>query len=130
MTDVVVDASAGVEMALRTQTGRQLSGRLAGGGVYVSESFYTEAAGVLRRMLARGEITAERAQQALADLLALETHRVSVKPLISEAWELRHNVIVADAVYVVVARRFGCVLLTGDQRLAGAPNLGITVTTA
>lgn len=130
MTAVVVDASAGVEIALRTQTGRQLAGNLGGCSVYVPESFYTESAGVLRRMLARGEITAERAQQALTDLLTLETHRVSIKPLISEAWQLRHNVTIADAVYVVVARRFSCELLTGDQRLAGAPNLGITITTA
>lgn len=37
---------------------------------------------------------------------------------------------VPDAVYIVIARRFGCVLLTGDHRLAGAPNLGVTITTA
>lgn len=37
---------------------------------------------------------------------------------------------VPDAVYIVIARRLGCVLLTGDHRLAGAPNLGVTITTA
>lgn len=130
MTEVVVDASAGVEMALRTPTGRRLGGHVAGRRLYVPESFYTEAVGVLRRVAARGEISSERAQQARDDLLVLETHRVSVKPLITEAWELRHNVTIADAVYIVIARRLGCVLLTGDHRLAGAPNLGVTITTA
>lgn len=85
MTEVVVDASAGVEVALRTPAGHGLVGSLAGRSLYVPESCYTEAAGVLRRMAAREEISCGRAQQERDDLLALETHRVSVKPLIAEA---------------------------------------------
>ncbi|MGH8906669.1 MAG: hypothetical protein ACRD0K_09165 [Egibacteraceae bacterium] len=36
-----------------------------------------------------------------------------------------HNVTVADALYVVLARRLGAPLVTGDRRLTRAPSLGI-----
>lgn len=55
-----------MKVALRTPTGHGLVGNLGGRSLYVPESFYTEAAGVLRRMAAREEISGERAQQAPA----------------------------------------------------------------
>lgn len=46
-------------------------------------------------------------------------------PLIDEAWTLRSNLIVHDAVYVVLARHLGAPVLTGDRKMAGAPNTGV-----
>jgi predicted nucleic acid-binding protein len=39
------------------------------------------------------------------------------------AWELRHNVTVADAGYVVLATMLDAPLLTLDRRLARAPGV-------
>jgi len=125
---VVLDASAAVEMALLTTDGARLAGHLPrGSAAYVPEPFYVETAAALRRMELTGAIGSDRALHAVRRVLALRTHRAQVRPLVTEAWTLRHNLTVADAVYVVLARRLGAVLVTADQRVAGAPKLGIQI---
>ena len=75
----------------------------------------------------RREVSAAEARTALEQILALRARRVDTAPLLSEAWLLRHNVTVADALSVVIARRLDVALVTGDARLARAPGLGIAV---
>jgi predicted nucleic acid-binding protein len=75
----------------------------------------------------RGLISADRADAAIVRLLALPVTVVRSAPLLREAWMLRDNLTVADAVYVVLARHLNGPLLTGDGRLARSPNLEITV---
>jgi len=50
---------------------------------------------------------------------------------LEEAWTYRHNLVIADALYVVLAPRLNADLITGDLRLANAPNLppGLNVVT-
>lgn len=43
--------------------------------------------------------------------------------LIVDAWALRDNLTVADAVYVVLARRSGAALMSTDERMLRAPGL-------
>jgi predicted nucleic acid-binding protein len=78
----------------------------------------------------RGELTAADAQEALRQLLALQVRRVSTLPLLPEAWTMRHNVTVADAPYVIIARRLGVAFVTGDHRLARVPGLDVEVITS
>lgn len=61
--------------------------------------------------------------------MTLAVQPVSVKPLIEEAWELRENVTIADAVYVTLARHLGAALVTLDERLARTPDLAVEVVT-
>jgi predicted nucleic acid-binding protein len=75
----------------------------------------------------RREVSAAEAQAALDQLLALLVRRIDTGPLFSEAWTMRHNVTVADALYVVIARRLDVALVTGDARLARAPGLGVEI---
>jgi predicted nucleic acid-binding protein len=49
-----------------------------------------------------------------------------VKPLLVEAWTLRHNLTIADALYVVVASHLKAALVTADRRLANSPGLPVT----
>lgn len=55
---------------------------------------------------------------------------VDTTALLPEAWGLRRNVTVPDALYVVIARRLQVAPLTGDTRLARAPGLGVSVLTS
>jgi len=121
VTAVVLDASAGVELALNTPAGKRLRTRLSGSDPWVPDLFYTEVAGVLRRMELAGAIPAARANRAIDRLLSLRAHRVAVKPLLPDAWSVRHNLTIADGVYVALARDLTATLATGDQRLARAP---------
>ena len=43
---------------------------------------------------------------------------------------MRHNVTVADAPYVIIARRLGVAFVTGDHRLARVPGLDVEVITS
>ncbi len=68
-------------------------------------------------------------QVALTRLLSTPTRQVAVKPLLVEAWTLRHNLTIADALYVVLARHLEASLVTADRRLASAPALPVRTIT-
>jgi predicted nucleic acid-binding protein len=78
----------------------------------------------------RGQLTTTEAHTALDQMLALRVRRVDTAPLLREAWNMRANVTVTDALYVVIARRLDVALVTGDVRLAQAPGLGVHVLTS
>lgn len=128
MSLIVLDASAAVEMFLGTPEGRRLSAQLPKRSTtHVPEHFYVEVAATLRRMELGGAVTPDDAAKAYRRLLALTTQRAQVRPLLPAAWRLRHNLTIADAIYVVLTRSLGADLVTGDRRLAQAPTLGISV---
>ena len=82
-----------------------------------------EAAAVLRRWEIGGHLTQEQASAALARLLTWPGQRYPLAPLLNEAWTYRHNLVVAEALYMVLALRLGADLLTDDHKLAGSPTL-------
>jgi predicted nucleic acid-binding protein len=110
--------------------GRRLQTKIpTGATTWVPEHYYSEAPAVLRRDELNNRFDPARIQVALDRLLSAPTRRVSVKALLPEAWRLRHNLTVADALYVVVARHLGAELVTADQRLANTPGLGVPTIT-
>ena len=124
MNIVVLDASAGAEIVAQTSTGRRLLALTPRDRAWwAPDHFHVEAAGALRRMLLKGLITEDRADAALHRLLRLPIRVASGRPLLEEAWKLRHNVILQDGIYVVLAHHLGAPLLTGDRKLAAAPSL-------
>ena len=130
MTPIVLDASAGVEMALQTPIGRQIQAKIPDGATsWAPEHYFSEAVAVLRRLELYGEYDSARIQIALDRLLVAPIKRVSVRPLISEAWLMRHNLTIADALYVIVARHLAATLVTSDLNLASSPDLGIETIT-
>jgi predicted nucleic acid-binding protein len=128
---VVLDASAGVEIALWTDDGSRLARHILDADeIAVPDHFHLECAAALRRMELRGELSPADAETALRQILALRVRRVDTIPLLPEAWTLRRNVTVADALYVAIARLLQVALVTGDTRLARAPGLGVSVLTS
>jgi predicted nucleic acid-binding protein len=127
-TPVVVDASAGVEMLLATDAGDTIDRALPVDAVqWVPEIYFAEVAGTIRRSELTHRITEQRAAAALDRLLSAPLERVQVRPLLSEAWTLRQNLTVTDALYVVLARHLRAPLVTADLKLAAAPGLGVDV---
>ena len=120
---VVVDASAVLELLLRTPRADLLAERLLDPEVslHAPHLLDLEVAQVVRRYWRAGELTEDRAAEALADLADLRIHRHSHEPLLSRVWELRHNLTAYDAAYVALAEALGSPLLTRDTRLASAP---------
>jgi predicted nucleic acid-binding protein len=85
----------------------------------------------LRKLEDAGVLTARPARGLVREVAAVEVIYVGPEPsLISEQWELRHNVSAYDAAYVALCLRHGLPLLTLDLRLArAAETLGVEVLT-
>lgn len=126
MTPVVIDASAGVELAADTQRGRALRSLLPAGAVpWVPEIFYVECGAVLRRWDLHRVLTSQQIATAVDQLLAWPLRIAQVRPLFSDAWRRRANVSFPDAVYVVLAEHLRAPLLTDDHKLGNTPKLGV-----
>jgi predicted nucleic acid-binding protein len=119
---IVVDASVLANVVGDDgPTGVAARARLAvGGDVSVPDLVDVETVSVLRKRWIAGALTARRFRDAVDDLLALPLTRYPTGPLMPRAYELRSNVTAYDASYVAIAEALGCVLVTGDGRLARA----------
>ena len=82
---------------------------------------------VLRRAVARGVMTARRAEQSIDVLASLPCRRHGQSVLRGRCWQLRANLSTYDAVYVALAEALAealdGTLLTCDRRLASAPGI-------
>jgi predicted nucleic acid-binding protein len=126
---IVLDASAALEVLLRAAGNRQLVTRtLSSAELLVAPHLLDlEVAHVLRRFVAGGELTAARAEQALADYDDLRIARYPHRPLLPRIWQLRENYTAYDAAYLALAEALGAPLVTCDRRLASAPGHRATV---
>ena len=120
---IVVDASAVLDLLLRTPAAASIAQRLfePGQTLHAPHLIDVEAAQVIRRYAANGEIGGERAREVLADLADLPLRRYPHDLLLPRIWELRGNLTASDAAYIALAEALDAPLLTRDQRLAAAP---------
>jgi predicted nucleic acid-binding protein len=126
---IVLDASAAVEMLLATEQGQQVADRLAdpAESVHVPHLLAVEVAQVLRRLVASGDVTSQRAAGALEDLADLDAERYAHEPFLDRMFALRANLTAYDAAYVVLAEVLDAPLVTFDRRIAAAPGHRATV---
>jgi predicted nucleic acid-binding protein len=130
VTNLVLDASAGVELLLDTEAGRSLEEGLPGGALYwVPEHYFLEVANTLRSMELHQGLPRPRAVNAVGRITTARLFRVQLRRLLIAAWALRGHMTIGDALYVVLARELGAALVTADKRLAGAPGLGVSTIT-
>ena len=119
---IVIDASALLEVLLRTQGARAIEARIFAPGetLHAPHLLDIEVAQVIRRFAGRGEITVGRGREALDDLANLTIRRYPHQLLLPRIWELRANFTAYDGAYVALAEVLDAPLLTCDQRLATA----------
>jgi predicted nucleic acid-binding protein len=119
---IVVDASALLEVLLRTALAPTLEARLFGGEtLHAPHLLDVEIAQVIRRYERNGALTAARGREALDDLADLRIERYPHHPFLARIWSLRANASAYDASYLALAEVLGVPLLTTDRRLAGVP---------
>ncbi len=120
---IVVDASALLEFLLQTPLGARVEARLFRG----EDEFHSphlvdvEVTQGLRRLVRTGEVSADRAAEAIADLAGLDLHRHAHLDLLTRAWKLRENITAYDAMYVALAEALDAPIITCDAPLARAP---------
>lgn len=126
---IVVDASALANAIADDGTdGTVTRARLAGTGDLTAPDLVdVETVAVLRKRWIAGDLSRNRFSTAIDDLEDLDMTRYPALPLMRRAFEVRNNVTVYDAVYVALAERLDCVLVTADQRLASAPGISCQV---
>jgi predicted nucleic acid-binding protein len=126
---IVLDASAAIDWLLQTATGQQIENRIysRGESLHAPHLLDLEVAQVLRRLVREVALSAQRADQALQDLLRLRVTRYPHFVFLPNIWRLRHNLSAYDAAYVALAEKLGATLITRDARLAAASPRGVTV---
>jgi len=119
---IVIDASALLEILLRTERADRLMERTFSGSeqMHAPQLLDIEITQVLRRLVRQKEITAARGEQALQDLSDVLIERHQQQALIRRIWQLRDSLSAYDGAYVALAEALAAPLLTCDSKLAGA----------
>ncbi len=122
---LVVDASAVAELLLARPAGAAVARTLRDHDfdLHAPHLLDVELLSVLRRVVATEKASADRAGQAVEDLLDLPIERYGHDALVPRIWELRDNLSAYDAAYVALAELVadtGAPLVTADARLARA----------
>ena len=117
---IVVDASAVVDALVQEPPNVALRERVDGGGFQAPHLIDIEVTNALRRLVARGALSADRAADTRDDFAALNIRRYPHRPLLDRVWELRDRLTPYDAAYVALAELIGAPLVTCDARLGRA----------
>jgi len=119
---LVVDTSAVVDaLAGRPPDERLLARLSADGDLHAPHLLDVELLHTLRRLVAAGHLSEDRAADARADFADLTIVRYEHGFLADRIWELRHNLTAYDAAFVSLSETLDVPLVTCDRRLASAP---------
>ena len=120
---IVLDASALLDLLLRTPRGETVARRIGGGDetLHAPHLVDLEVVHALRRYEMKGLLTRTRAEEALDDFADLDILRYPHDALLPRIWALRRNVTAYDAAYLALAEALDAPLLTADEKLARSP---------
>ena len=84
-----------------------------------------ECGAVLRRWELNAVLPGDAIATAVSELKAWPLRVAQVRGLLDDAWRLRFNLTVADALYVALAEHLGARVLTDDGHMVNAPGLPV-----
>lgn len=115
---IVVDASAFLELLLRTETGMTVEELMSGEVAATPHLFDAE---VLHRIVTfgkQGVLATHEVESAVTDLRDAPITRVDHRPLLARASEMSAALSGYDALYAALAHAAGGRLVTGDRAFA------------
>jgi predicted nucleic acid-binding protein len=126
---VVLDASALIDLVCGRALGTGVRDRIDGCALHAPALLDAEVLSGLGRLHRSGELTADTvtAQLDAVSTAPIERHRLP--PLLAGAWARRHQLRLADALYVELADQLEVLLITTDQALGRATDTAQVVTT-
>jgi predicted nucleic acid-binding protein len=117
MDEVVIDASAIIDLLLGDALGDAVAARISTSVLHGPAHLDAEVFSALGRM-ARSGLVSDEATRAMIDRMAdAPVVRHPVAGLLLRAWDRRANLRLADALYVELAESLNVKLVTTDQRL-------------
>jgi predicted nucleic acid-binding protein len=125
MAEVVVDASAMVDLLLDNELGGAVRGRLAGHALHAPAHLDAEVLSAMGRLHRAGDLEAQDVESRLRDLVAAPIQRHDVHELLIGTWSRRHQLRLVDALYVQLAVALDLPLITTDRRLRAAPSVDV-----
>jgi predicted nucleic acid-binding protein len=128
MAEVVVDASAMVDLLLDNELGGAVRRRLAGHALHAPAHLDAEVLSALGRLHRAGDLEAEDVESRLQTLVAAPIERHNVSELLIGSWSRRHQLRLVDALYIQLAVSRKIVLVTTDRRLHAVPAADVVVT--
>lgn len=127
MAEVVADASALVDLLLANDLGKAVQRRISGHALHAPAHVDAEVLSALGRLQRAGTIEADSVKKMLRHLADAPIQRHPVTTLLFGAWERRHQLRLADALYVELAISLRLPLITTDGRLHPEPVADIVV---
>lgn len=121
MAEAVVDASALVDLLLGGKLGDAVQARLSGVRLHAPAHTDAEVLSVVGRLYRDRELGARSVEIMLARLAAAPIQRYLVSGLLTGAWSSRHQLRLADAIYIELATIHGLPFITTDRRLERFP---------
>ena len=116
---IVVDTSAAIAALAARPPVEDLVARIQDDGdLHAPHLIDVEVIHALRRLVAAGELTEDRAADVQSDFADLAIVRYAHHPLADRMWELRQDLSAYDAAFVALAEALGASLVTCDGRLA------------
>jgi predicted nucleic acid-binding protein len=117
MAELVVDASALVDLLLRNDVGVGVADRLIGHGLHAPAHLDAECLSAIGRLHRAGALTAPTVERLVLQLASAPIVRHPVNELLVGAWQRRSNLRLVDAIYVELANQLDMSLITTDNRL-------------
>lgn len=124
MPDVVVDASALVDVLAGTPVGPAVTARLRDHTLHAPAHFDAEVLSALGRLERAGLLSARQVAARIQHLEGAPIQRHPLAPLLVGAWRRRHNVRLVDGLYAQLAEDLAASLVTTDAGLASAASNG------
>jgi predicted nucleic acid-binding protein len=127
MADVVLDASALVDLLLGNPLGGAVGRRLAGQSLHAPGHIDAEVLSALGRLNRAGNLDDDTVARLLGRLVEAPIERHPLPDLVAGAWARRHQLRLAGALYVELAAARGVALVTTDRRLRTVPMVDVVV---
>ena len=124
MADLVVDASAIVDVLAGTALGPAVTSRLRDQTLHAPAHFDAEVLSALGRLQRAGTLSVRQVGTRLERLQSAPIQRHLLAPLLNGAWRRRHNLRLVDALYAQLADDLGVALVTTDAGLSIAAVAG------
>jgi predicted nucleic acid-binding protein len=116
---LVVDASAMVDLLVGSVSSRAIGDRLRGHELHTPAHFDAEVVSALGRLHRAGHLTARQVTARIRHIAAAPIVRHDLAALLPGAWKRRHNLRLVDALYVELAAGLEARVITTDAGLVG-----------